>query len=227
MKINRITTLILLVLWLLLVWRFFLVPPKREIILLPEMGGEKAVAEKDEAAQPDEIKIYSSIIERLKAPFDITRYKQLFVRNIFVKPEKPVAIFTPENLKLLAVDQVVLPFMYNGYILVANGAIIGQVNWGEKTYFLKKGERFKDYTVIDIQPRRLIVEGKDGELVLDLKIPSKGKELVAKLYNELDGKTYEVKKGDAVNGYKILDITTGSVIVYGQNREWVIKKETT
>ena len=35
---------------------------------------------------------------------------------------------------------------------------------------------------------------------------------------------FEVKKNDEVGEYKILDITADSVVLYGQNKEWVINK---
>ncbi len=80
--------------------------------------------------------------------------------------------------------------------------------------------------MIDITKKMMTVENKHGQiLVLDYKKPAKGTELIAKLYDSINDKTYEVRIGDEINGYKILDIKTDSVILYGQNREWVINKE--
>lgn len=214
-------TLLLLIVWLLLMWRTFWASTPKETDSAIELNKEE-VSEQSEGL--DDTASYASILKQLKTPFDISRYQELFTRNIFVKPEKPVEVFTPENLKLISVERVTLPFMYKGYIQTASGGIIGQVNWGEKTYFIKKGEKFKDYKVIEIQRALLTVEGNEGQLILQLGKPVKGKEFLIKLYNELDGKIYELRKGDEISGYKILDITLDSVVIWGKNKEWVIKK---
>lgn len=222
--INKITTLILFIVWLLVIWWTFWVSPPKETSLPVELNSEGISSSKEQSEGLDEAANYAFIINQLKAPFNISRYQELFTRNIFVKPEKPIEVLTPESLKLVAVERVTLPFIYNGYIETPNGTIIGQVNWAEKTYFVKKGEKFKDYKVIEIQQKRLIVEGKEGQLVLEFKKPGKGKEFIIKLCNELDGKIYELRKGDEISGYKILDITSDSVVIWGKNKEWVIKK---
>ncbi len=222
--INKITTLILLLVWLLVMWRTFWGPPK-EILSVVEIDGEEGPSSKEPVEQFEDAKTYASIIERLKAPFNINRYKELFTKNIFIRPEKPTPVFTPENLKLVSTEPIILPFIYNGYIETEKADIIAQVNWAEKTHFVKKGERFRDYKVIEILKKTLIAEGKEGRLVLEFKKPVRGKELVAVLYDELDEKTYTVRKEEEINNYKILDIKANSVVLWGENKEWVIKRE--
>ncbi len=206
-------------------WRTFWSSPSREIPPTFDLNSEKISNSKTEVEQsPEDLSDYTTMFERLKAQFDISRFKGLFDRNIFIKPEKRVVIFNPENLKLLSTEPITLPFMYNGYIQAANGAIIAQVNWDGKTYFVKEGEKFNGYKVIAIQRKRLTVEEKEGQLILEFKKPGKGKELVAKLYNELDERIYEVRKDEEINSYKILDIAADSVVLWGENKEWLIKK---
>ncbi|KPK41305.1 MAG: hypothetical protein AMJ78_05850 [Omnitrophica WOR_2 bacterium SM23_29] len=225
-KIYKIITLILLAAWLLLIIRTFLVSPSKKVVPTLQLNGENATPSEEtpEEVEDDDTKIYAMLVERLKSPFDMSRYQGLLTRNIFVKPEKIVTIFTPENLKLVSVELVTLPFIYIGYIQTQDGGLIGQVNWGPKTHFVIKGEKFKDYKVIEVQKTRLIAEGKEGKLILEFKKPTKGTEFLARLYNEMDDKVYEVRKGEDINSYKILDITLDSVIIWAQNKEWVIKK---
>lgn len=207
-------------------WITFISSPPKEAAPPVEVNHEPTTVSKEPEGQLIDTKVYASIAERLRAPFDISRYKGLISRDIFVKPEKPPVVFSPEKLKLVSVEPTTLPFIYLGYIQTATGTIIGQVNWGDKTYFLKKGDKFKDYKVIEIEKKRLITEGREGQLILEFKKPAKGKELVAKLYNELDERTYEMRKGEELNNYKILDITQESVVLLGpDNKEWIIKKE--
>ena len=228
-NIYRIITAVLFVAWLLVLWKLPTVfSPKG--IALPSEEDTSALsvpaAQNGQNDQGAESSSYSDIIERLKSPFPVSRYDGLVTRNIFVKPEKAPIVFSPDSLKLVSVQPIPLPFMYNGFIQTASGTIIGQITWSAKTYFVKKGGKFKDYKVVDVDKKAMTVENKDGQLlVLDYKKPVKGIELIARLYNSMDDKTYEVRKGDEINGYKILDIKTDSVILYGQNKEWVINKE--
>jgi hypothetical protein len=148
----------------------------------------------------------------------------LFDRNIFIKPEAPPEQFSPEKLKVVSIGANNLPFMYNGFIQKQDGTMIGQINWSGKTYFAKKGEKFKDYKILEINSKLIKAENRDGQLILEYKKPVKSKELIAKLYDSMNDKTFEVKKGEEYNGYKVLDIKPGSVVLYGQNQEWVINK---
>ncbi len=216
----KIIAIILFVIWLPLMWKSATIFSPKEVAL---SGGEEegpgAPAAEQEVDNP-----YLVIIEQLKSPYPISRYKTLFDRNIFIKQEARPIAFTPDNLTLLSAEPVNLPFMYKGYIQTPMGAIIAQINWGGKTYFVKKGDRFKDFRVMEIDKKMVRIEGKEGQLILDFKKPVKGKEFIAKLSNSLNSKISEVRKGDEIYGYKILDITPNSVILYGEDKEWVINK---
>lgn len=228
-EIYKISTVVLFILWLLVMWRLPTILSPKGVALTPEEDTSSpsvAASQNGQGGQSAEGISYSDIIERLKSPSPISRYNELITRNIFLRPEKPQVIFTPDSLKLVSVQPVRLPFMYNGFIQIPDGTIIGQISWSGKTYFVKKSGKFKDYKVIGIDKKAMTVENKDGQLlVLDYKKPVKGTELIAKLYNSMDDKTYEVRKEDQISGYKILDIKTDSVILYGQNKQWVINKE--
>lgn len=190
----------------------------------PSGGGEE-LTEAPGGSQAKENNPYSYLIERLKSPFPESRYDTLIKgRNIFVKPVPPPIVITPENFTLLSVEAVTLPFIYNGYIQTPDGTIIAQINLSGKTYFVKKGGRFKDYRVTEIEKRMVKIEGKEGSMILDLKKPVKGKEFVAKFSNSLDNKVFEVRRGEEAYGYKVLDIKANSVILYGREKEWVVNK---
>lgn len=64
-------------------------------------------------------------------------------------------------------------FVYNGYIKGEGGEITAQVNYRGKTYFVKKGEIFEGYNVLEIDTDKLILEGKEGRLQLEFKKPIK------------------------------------------------------
>lgn len=227
-ELYKIITAVLFVAWLLVMWKLPSVFSPKDIALPAEEEAPAPAATTAQNGQDSASKgnPYSETIERLKSPFPVSRYDGLVTRNIFMKPEKPPVVFSPDNLKLVSVQNIPLPFMYNGFILTANNTIIGQVSWSGKTYFVKKGGKFRDYKVIDIDKKTMAVENKDGQLlILDYQKPAKGTELIAELHDPTEEKTYEVRKDDQINEYKVLDIKTDNVVLYGQNKEWVINKE--
>jgi len=222
-QLSKIIAIVAFVLWLLVMWKSASVFQSREVPLQFEEGKEKTEAGKAEAvATPDSILYVEGL---LKSPFAFSRYQPLLDRgNIFVKPEIQPEIFTPDKLNLISVSAIPLPFMYNGFIEKSDGTRVGQINWSGKTYFVTRGDKFKDYKVLEVNSKIIKIENKDGQVMLEYKKPAKSKELIAKLHNLMDDKEFEVKKNDEVGGYKILDIKANSVILYGQDKEWVIKK---
>jgi hypothetical protein len=218
--IYKIAAIALFVLWFILLWSApSLFTPKDFSV----PTGEDNIVKPDDTAV-DASDVYSALIESVKSPFAAARYQQLLDRNLFMRPEAPPVVFTPDKLKVVSIGATNLPFMYTGFIQKQDGTMIGQINWSGKTYFAKKGEKFKDYKVIEINSKQIRAENKDGQLTMEFKKPVKSKELIGKLYSSMDDKTFEVKKGDEINGYKVLDIKADSVILYGQDQEWVIKK---
>lgn len=218
--IYKIAAIALFILWFILLWLApSLFTPKEFSV----PTGEDSIVKTDDSAT-DASGAYSALIESIKSPFAVSRYQQLLDRNLFVRPEAPPVVFTPDKLKVVSIGATNLPFMYTGFIQKQDGTMIGQINWSGKTYFAKKGEKFKDYKILEINSKQVRAENKDGQLTLEFKKPVKSKELIGKLYSSMDDKTFEVKKGDEINGYKVLDIKADSVILYGQDQEWVIKK---
>lgn len=219
----KIMTFVLGAVWIIVIFKAAAVTSSKNTELT---ATESKIADTHIKAtkEPADMKPYSSTLERLKSPYVVSRYQDLLTRNIFVKPQAPPIVFTPDDLRIVSIEPVNLPFIYIGFIQTASGTIIGQVNWSGKTYFVERSEKLKDYKVVDVDKRIMKLEGGDGRLTLELKKPVKGKELVAKLYNSMDDKTYEVRKDDTLKGYKILDIKADNVILYGQNKEWVVNE---
>ena len=221
-EVSKVATIVAFVLWLLVMWKSPSVFQSREIQVQFGEGQEKTVAGKERANAASDSLLYAERL--LKSPFAFSRYQPLIDKNIFVRPEIQPEIFTPEKLRVISVSAVPLPFMYDGFIEKPDGTRVGQINWSGKTYFIEKGDKFKDYKVLEINSKIIKIENKDGQLILEYKKPAKSKELVAKLRNLMGDKEFEVKKNDKVGEYKILDIKADSVVLYGQNKEWIIKK---
>lgn len=219
---SKVVTIVASILWLLVMWESPSVFRSKEVPIQFGEGQENTAAGKEGANAASDSLLYAERV--LKSPFAFSRYQPLIDKNMFVRPEKQPEILTPEKLRVISVSAVPLPFRYDGFIEKPDSTRIGQINWSGKTYFVEKGDKFKDYKVLEINSKIIKIENKDGQLVLEYKKPAKSKELVAKLRNLMDDKEFEVKKNDEVGEYKILDITADSVVLYGQNKEWVINK---
>ena len=219
---SKVAAIVAFVLWLLVMWKSPSVFQSREVQVQFGEGQEKTVAGKERANAASDSLLYAERL--LKSPFAFSRYQLPIDKNMFVRPEIQPEIFTPEKLRVISVSAVLLPFMYDGYIEKPDGTRIGQINWSGKTYFIEKGDKFKDYKVLEINSKIIKIENKDGQLVLEYKKPAKSKELVAKLHDSMNNKDIEVRKGETIGEYKVLDIKTDSVVLYGQNKEWVINK---
>ena len=219
--VSRIIAAAAFIIWLLVMWKSSSVFEPKQIPFQGEEGKETPAVKEDTVVVPNSCLSAEAL---LKSPYAISRYQPLLDVNMFIKPEPLPEVFTPEKLALISVSAVPLPFMYNGFIERSDGTTIGQINWSGKTYFVKKGDKFKDYKVIEINSKILKIENKDGQIILEYKKAAKGKELVAKLHDSMNNKDIEVKRDDTVGEYKVLDIKTDSVVIYGQNKEWVITK---
>ncbi len=121
--IYKIITAVLFVAWLLVVWKLPAIVSFKDTGLATEedVPAPALSAADGQAAQSGEGNPYLGITERLKSPFPISRYNELIARNIFVKPEKPQIIFSPDSLRLISVETIPLPFTYNGFIQTPAG----------------------------------------------------------------------------------------------------------
>jgi hypothetical protein len=105
-------------------------------------------------------------------------------------------------------------FMYKGHIEKSPGVMIAQINWGEKTYFVQKGDRMQNWTILNIEKEHVIVKSDKGEeltLHVHKQTFSKNPYAVFKMFaseNEV-----KVKVGDQLEGYKVLDIRQDAVIL--------------
>lgn len=68
--------------------------------------------------------------------------------------------------------KVSMDFVYNGYIK-SGDELIAQVNYQGKTYFVRKGDTFEEYKVLEVDTSKLVLEGKKGRLELEFKKPIK------------------------------------------------------
>jgi len=221
-NISKTIAVTAFILWLLAMWKSSKIfEPKQVSIEIEEDSGRKQGVKEEPGAITNS---FAHTEELLNSPSDDSKYQLLRDNNIFAKPERPPEIFTPEKLELVSAYPTTLPLLYAGFIEMSDGRIVGQINWSGKTYFVKKGDNFNDYKVLEINSKFIKAKNKEGQLTLDYKKPVKGKNMLAKLRDTMDGKVYEVKKSDEIRGYKILDIKADSVLLYGENKEWVINK---
>lgn len=120
------------------------------------------------------VTIMNGILERTKKPTKAEKKPAGAVKKPAVVAKKPVEVAkktegpkTPPTPRAIDTSG----FIYNGYIRDFNGDTTAQVNYMGKTYFVKKGDTFEGYKVIEIDTEKLVVENENGQLVLEFKKP--------------------------------------------------------
>lgn len=182
---------------------------------------------------------------RLVAPieFDATREKNINVtlsatkkalnntsypvdsinRNIFVEKKivKEEPVFVIDSVK-----EETIPIVFRGSIVRGNNMIIAQINWANKTYFVKPSETLNNWQIIDITKDKVTIKSAEGKTaVLELNKVTRTAQLIATLTFTPKNQIFQVKKGDEVCGYKVIDIQNDYVIVSKNNSQITISKE--
>lgn len=174
----------------------------------------------DPALEKDHVKEFEQIIEikEGEATVEATIDRDIFTekREIIVKP----------LFELRAVDLEEIPIIFKGSIVRGDKVIIAQINWGNKTYFVKPGEMLKQWLISEITEDFVIIKDPDLKpFTLFLNKITYSEVMTATIMYTTDNKIYRVKIGDMIDDYKVLDIKKHNVIVSNKNSQIIISKE--
>jgi len=186
----------------------------------------------------------ADLIGEVQNPRDLSKY---YVRDIFTEYKgEPIVQDVKEGdtdaqgikrFRLMKIFRQPVKLLFKGYMQLPDGSYSVQINWGEKTDFKKIGETMRGYKFVDFQQRickeelrsgvvretnKSIVEiQKENEkpIILERGRLVTEKELFAKFYDKKLLRNIVVYVGYAFDGYKILDITEGEVIVSTETGE--------
>lgn len=119
------------------------------------------------------VTIMNGILERTKKPAakkpaETKKPAEAAKKPVVKKPEEPKPV---QKAPPKPVDPT--EFVYNGYLQGHDGGIIAQVNHKGQTHFVKKGDSFNGYEVIELDTEKLILKSTKGQLVLEFKKPIK------------------------------------------------------
>jgi hypothetical protein len=144
-------------------------------------------------------------------------------RDIFV--EKQDLIITPLFV-VRAIEKEEIPIIFKGSIVRGDEVIIAQINWGNKTLFVKPNEMLKQWLVAEITENFVVIKDPDGKPVtLFLNRVTYSESMVASLLYTKENKIYRVKIGDFIDDYKVLDIKNENVVVSNKNSQIIISKD--
>ncbi|MBI4430152.1 MAG: hypothetical protein HY587_00375 [Candidatus Omnitrophica bacterium] len=119
--------------------------------------------------------------------------------------------------KLVDIRLEPLALTYKGRIEQHDGSLIAQVNWAERTYFVKEGESIDGWRIKSIQADALTVENSEGEiLALPYLETTYRKERLAVIYNGHRQEEAPVLLGGIIEGYTVSAITEDSVTLSGK-----------
>jgi hypothetical protein len=144
-------------------------------------------------------------------------------RDIFV--EKQDIVITPLFV-LRSIEKEEIPIVFKGSIVRGDEVIIAQINWGNKTYFVKPNEMLKQWLIAEITENFVIIKDTDSKpFTLFLNRVTYSEIMVASVLYTKENKIYRVKVGDLVDDYKVLDIKNENVIVSNKNSQIIISKD--
>ena len=171
------------------------------------------------------IDAYKETIVELSKIASFSEYETSFERQAFSKffiplPEVPL-------FEYRGCTPVYMDIVYKGFIQSLAG-VVGQIKIGKRTYFVREKEQVADYTVVKIRKDYAIVEDAAGkEIRLPLRERILGDDYQAGLFVTRTGKVVDVKRGDIIEDFKVLDIAPTCVILYREStrQRLVIKLE--
>ena len=141
-------------------------------------------------------------------------------RNLF-EEYRPVEDF----FLLVDIRSEPLALIYKGRIERPDGAFIAQVNWGDRTYFVRQGEAIDGWQIIRAAPGALTIQHKDGETItLPYLEVTYRKERMAVVYDFRAQKEDELRAGDALEGYTVTEISEQSVTFSGKDQFTLLKE---
>ncbi len=160
---------------------------------------------------------YKEAIIDLQKEREFSQYDKYFQNDGFTKY---VELPPPEPLfELKSVKRLPLDIGYNGFIEYTGG-IVGQINIGGTTYFIRKGEQIEDYEIIDLTRDYALVKDSQGK---EIKLPLREKllsdEYEATIFLSDEDKTVKIKKGDVIKNFRVLDISHTYVVLFNQVTE--------
>lgn len=171
-----------------------------------------------------QLRNYIELLDKSKAPKEISEYAGLTGRNLFYEYHESEDAAKPFIVK--EIKTVPLNFIYKGLIELPSNKVIAQINFENKTYFLKPEEFFAEYQVKEITKERcMVLDAKGKELELPYQKEVSGEEYEALLYDNKTKNSLNVKKDFKIREYQVLDIKADYVVLLQENGGKIILKK--
>jgi hypothetical protein len=160
---------------------------------------------------------YALLSERLANPERLGQYKT-DRDNIFGPWTGPPPVSGSGTIRVKRIGDIVLPYKYSGHIINADGSCTCQLTWRGRTLFPKAGEKIDGYGVISVTPEYVELQSPDNT-VLRLEYKKDAVAFGAELYDAERKVSYNVRKGDEVGDFKVLDIAGDEVVISRQGKD--------
>ncbi|MFH1857265.1 MAG: hypothetical protein ABH836_08620 [Candidatus Omnitrophota bacterium] len=167
---------------------------------------------------------YDKIIGEARKPESLGKYEFFKQRDFFHEYEEAVLPEQPFIVK--EIKQIPLNIIYKGLIELSKDKVIAQVNFNDKTYFLKEGESFGEYTLRETTKDFCVISSNENK---EMKLPYRqeifGDEYEAVLYDTKTKNLFNIKKDFKIREYQVLDIKSGHVVLLGKNGDTITLKK--
>jgi len=166
---------------------------------------------------------YDRIINQLTRVEDFSIYEEIFKQDPFSR-KKTFKVDLP--FKLIKVEPIPYEVIYMGYIEMPDGSQVGQFNVEERTKFVRVGDIINGSELLNItREKAKLVDPEGGLVELKSGRVSFYDVFQAQIENKDKNEQVWVKPNEEAWGYKVLDITEDSVIIYINNSSIILRKE--
>ena len=186
----------------------------REISKLVSGAGEAFTVFKN----PEKVPYYDTLLD--KDIFSLAKERSSLL------PPGPISIID-KPFKVLSVEPASFELIYNGYLVLANGEMVAQLNFGERTYLARRGEVAEGWVLDGLNASSATLSSSDGEkVILEFKKPMPTQQLIATILDLASQEMVSVQKGEMVgDGYLVLDIKDTYVVLSKGDMTISIPKE--
>ncbi|MDP3981851.1 MAG: thrombospondin type 3 repeat-containing protein [Chlamydiota bacterium] len=145
------------------------------------------------------------------------------------------------KLKVINIYRKKIQIEFLGYIKLPDNRFQFQINWANRTSFVKLGEKIRAYKIYEFQQdfkksfnqkmnveetfdisRLVIKKNEDDPITLVLGNPSFEVERYALMEDLANGTQFEVHSGSIINDYEVLDIEATKVIIIRDQKRYTL-----
>ncbi len=126
--------------------------------------------------------------------------------------------------QLSAIEKVSPLAVYKGLMQDADGNLIAQVNFKNKSYFVREKDRIEDWGIETLTTEQIILKSQAGrEITISYHTPTPADESFALITKLSDGTRFRVAESERIEDYELIEIAADHVKLQKGSEEITLK----